>query len=104
LSFRRLAVASALAFAVPLFAQPAFAQERQAAAARPSADRDPVVSITRHTGTFGGQRVSYTATAGETFLRAEDGTPRHLRLSVDDEVADRPVAEALPSVGDDAVF
>jgi hypothetical protein len=76
LSFRRLAVASALAFAVPLFAQPAFAQERQAAAARPSADRDPVVSITRHTGTFGGQRVSYTATAGETFLPAEDRPPR----------------------------
>lgn len=33
-------------------------------------------SITRHAGTFGGQRIGYTAIAGETFLRADDGTPR----------------------------
>jgi len=38
--------------------------------------RAPNVSVTRHSGTFGGQRISYTATAGETYLRGDDGTPR----------------------------
>jgi carboxypeptidase C (cathepsin A) len=48
----------------------------------PPADREPVVSVTRHSGVFGGQRVAYTATAGETFLRAEDGTARASIFSV----------------------
>ena len=52
------------------------AQQNAEKAKGPPADRAPNVSVTRHTGTFGGQRVSYTATAGETFLRAEDGTAR----------------------------
>ena len=38
--------------------------------------KEPTVSVTRHSGTFGGQRISYIATAGETYLRADDGTPR----------------------------
>ena len=42
----------------------------------PPADREPQMSVTRHSGTFGGQRVNYTATAGEIFLRADNGTPR----------------------------
>ena len=36
----------------------------------------PTVSVTRHSGTFGGQAVAYTAIAGETYLKADDGTPR----------------------------
>jgi carboxypeptidase C (cathepsin A) len=36
----------------------------------------PTVSVTRHTGTFNGRRIAYIATAGETYLKAEDGTPR----------------------------
>ena len=46
------------------------AQPAQAPAppAGPPADREPIVSVTRHSGTFGGQRINYTATAGETFL------------------------------------
>ncbi|HEY0626560.1 MAG TPA: peptidase S10 [Allosphingosinicella sp.] len=44
--------------------------------------RQPNVSVTRHGGIFGGQRLNYTATAGETFLRAEDGTPRAAIFSV----------------------
>ena len=48
----------------------------------PRADREPLVSVTRHSGTFGGQRVAYTATASETFLRAEDGTARAAIFSV----------------------
>jgi carboxypeptidase C (cathepsin A) len=36
----------------------------------------PIVSITKHTGTFGGTTVAYTATARETFLKGEDGMPK----------------------------
>ena len=36
----------------------------------------PLVSITRHSGTFGGAKIAYTATARETYLKAEDGTPK----------------------------
>jgi carboxypeptidase C (cathepsin A) len=79
LSKRSLAIVAAFAVATGL-AGTVVAQERPAAEKAtpkgPTADREPQVSVTRHTGTFGGQRVSYTATAGETFLRAEDGTPR----------------------------
>ena len=35
--------------------------------------REPLRVTTRHSGTFGGQRIAYTATAGETFLRADNG-------------------------------
>ena len=76
-AFAMLALATGIAGTVS-------AQERPAAekAKGPPADRDPVVSVTRHTGTFGGERVSYTATAGETFLRAEDGASRAAIFSV----------------------
>jgi carboxypeptidase C (cathepsin A) len=69
--------ASIAALALVLGATPATAQpkpEEAKAAEKPI--RDPVVSVTRHSGTFGGQRINYTAIAGETFLKAEDGTPR----------------------------
>lgn len=33
---------------------------------------DPVVSVTEHSGTFNGKKVSYTATAGETHLKNKD--------------------------------
>ncbi len=32
--------------------------------------------MTRHSGTFGGVKIAYTATAGETYLKGEDGTPK----------------------------
>lgn len=35
----------------------------------------PVRSETRHTGTFGGQRISYRAIAGDTYLKDKDGKP-----------------------------
>lgn len=72
-----MALASGLAGTVT--AQPA---GEKAERKGPPADREPNVSVTRHTGTFGGQRIAYTATAGETFLRAEDGTPRAAIFSV----------------------
>lgn len=60
-----------LLLALSLIAAPAFAEEA------PKADIPPPnVSVTRHSGTFGGQTIAYTATAGETYLKADDGTPR----------------------------
>jgi len=50
--------------------------------AKPAAKEDapaippPNISVTRHGGTFGGQRINYVATTGETYLKAADGTPR----------------------------
>jgi len=35
----------------------------------------PVVSVTRGSGTYGGVRVAYRATAGETYLKDKDGHP-----------------------------
>jgi carboxypeptidase C (cathepsin A) len=74
---RRFTILAAAALAIGLAGAGA-AQNAAAppAAKGPSADRDPIVSVTHHVGTFGGQRIAYTATAGETFLRAENGTPR----------------------------
>ncbi|MEZ5332563.1 MAG: peptidase S10 [Thermoanaerobaculia bacterium] len=36
---------------------------------------EPHRFVTHHTGTFGGRTVRYTATAGETYLRDDDGKP-----------------------------
>lgn len=44
--------------------------------ATPPAPPTPQRSTTRHSGTFGGVTVNYTAIAGETFLNGEDGRPR----------------------------
>jgi carboxypeptidase C (cathepsin A) len=60
----------------------ASAQERPAQKEEAGPAREPNVSVTRHSGTFGGQRISYTATAGETYLKAADGTPRAAIFSV----------------------
>ena len=64
-----------LAFAAPLAAAAEKMDEK------PVADKaadipKPLVSVTRHSGAFGGVKVSYTATAGETYLKGEDGTPK----------------------------
>lgn len=67
--------------AATLLAAPlqAFAQDKPASdkPAEKAADTPaPIVSITKHTGTFGGVSVAYTATARETYLKGEDGTPK----------------------------
>lgn len=72
----------------PIFIALAFAAATSAVAQQGSSPSQPAekgearpipppdVSVTRHSGTFGGQRINYTAIAGETYLKAEDGTPR----------------------------
>ena len=42
----------------------------------------PNISVTRHSGIFNGQRIAYTATASETYLKAEDGTPKASIFSI----------------------
>jgi carboxypeptidase C (cathepsin A) len=74
-----------LAVTAAALAAPAFAQAAAPAAEKKQADAPippPTVSVTRHTGTFGGARVAYSATAGETYLKAEDGTPKASIFSV----------------------
>jgi carboxypeptidase C (cathepsin A) len=51
--------------------KPAAKNEKAADAAVPP----PVVSITKHRGTFGGTRIAYRAIAGETYLKDKDGKP-----------------------------
>src|SRR4051812_4707282 len=95
MSMLRIALASAAAIA---FVAPAAAQPRSAPSAPPApaasgaaAPKEaqperpvppPTVSVTHHAGLFGGQRVSYVATASETYLRADDGTPKAAIFSV----------------------
>ena len=58
---------------------PALAQDKKPEPEKKDAPADipaPLVSVTRHSGTFGGAKVSYTATAKETYLKGEDGTPK----------------------------
>lgn len=64
---------SLLALAPPLAAQDRTAEPKGDAAA--PAIADPVRSVTRHTGTFGGTRMAYRAIAGDTYLKDKDGKP-----------------------------
>lgn len=74
-----LLAASALVLSVPVLSQPA-APPADSESDKPAPD--PIVSVTRHTGTFGGQRIAYSATASETYLKAADGTPRASLFSI----------------------
>jgi len=65
-----------------LLAGPAAAQRpKDAPAPAPAAAGEdapippPVISVTRGSGVFGGTRISYRATAGETYLKDKDGKP-----------------------------
>jgi carboxypeptidase C (cathepsin A) len=75
-----LLAAVALALSAPLFGQNAAPPAKAGPADMPIPE--PTVSVTHHTGVFGGQRVAYTATASETYLKAEDGTPKASLFSV----------------------
>ena len=73
----------ASAFALPAAAQPGPAGKPAEGEARDARSIPaPTISITRHSGTFGGQRISYTATAAETYLKDKDGTPKASIFSI----------------------
>jgi len=65
----------AAAAAVAMTAAVAPAQDTKADAKAEAPVPAPTVSVTKHVGVFGGQRVAYTATAGETYLTDKDGKP-----------------------------
>jgi carboxypeptidase C (cathepsin A) len=75
---KNILVAGSYALALSLAAAPATAQQAESGKGEEAAApvKAPTVSVTRHSGTFGGQRISYTATAGETYLKDKDGTPK----------------------------
>jgi carboxypeptidase C (cathepsin A) len=75
---RLLLALCAAALAVPASAQAPAAEKKEADRPIPP----PNVSVTRHSGTFGGRRIAYTATAGETYLKGEDGTPKASIFSI----------------------
>ena len=68
-------IALALAAAAPavLYAQDKPADEK-AKAEKPT-DYEPQVRTTKLSGTFGGQRINYAATIGETIIKNKDGVP-----------------------------
>ena len=51
-------------------------QEQPAEAKEAEPIPEPTVFVTEHTGRFNGEVVRYTATAGETYLRDEEGEPK----------------------------
>jgi carboxypeptidase C (cathepsin A) len=61
------AMVGALAISAPLLAD----EKGKVSTAIPT----PKQFITKHTGTFGGKKLSYTATAGDTYLRDKKGKP-----------------------------
>ncbi|MEA3038008.1 MAG: hypothetical protein QOE79_521, partial [Sphingomonadales bacterium] len=77
-----LLAVSAIAFATSAFAQPAAPPPpaKQEQPERPIPE--PTVSVTHHRGVFGGVPVAYTATASETYLKGDDGTPKASIFSV----------------------
>jgi carboxypeptidase C (cathepsin A) len=65
----------ALAATMPAVAQEAPKTEKSEKAEKAKEVPPPVVSVTRHSGKFGGQTVSYKAITGETYLKDKDGEP-----------------------------
>ncbi len=71
----RFAAAAALLLSTSAMAQDAPKPDAKAEKAEAPVPA-PIVSVTRHSGRFGGQTVDYVATTGETYLKDKDGKPR----------------------------
>ena len=68
---------TALALVLAAAAVPAIAQDKADEKKDAPAEKvEPQVRVTQHSGVFGGQRIRYTATIGETIIKGEDGTPK----------------------------
>ncbi len=71
-----VAAAAALLLAFPAIADDAKGDAKPEAKAERSEDIPPPIrAVSKWTGTFGGQKISYTATTGETYLKDKDGKP-----------------------------
>jgi len=82
----RIAAAALLMSGAPALAQEAPGPEAKADIAPPP----PTVSVTRHSGRFGGQAIDYVATTGETYLTDKDGKPNAAIFSTSYVKAGRP--------------
>jgi len=84
-----LAAASLLALSAPIFAQD------EGSAKSAAVEIDPQVKTRKLSGTFGGQRIDYTATIGETVLASDEGKPEAVIVTTsyvkDPKDASRPV-------------
>ena len=69
----RIVNLTALALVLALGGVPAAAQDKSDA---PAEKVEPQVRVSKHSGTFGGQRINYVATIGETILKGDDGTQK----------------------------
>ena len=72
----KLLLLAATLLATPLLAQEKKNEAKAEAKAETPVTRTPQVVTVRRSGTFGGQRIDYTATAGETFLKDDEGNPK----------------------------
>ncbi|TDF34623.1 peptidase S10 [Alteromonadaceae bacterium M269] len=68
----KIVLKSLLVLLVTNLSTPAFAEEKKEMMAKVDA---PLVSVTKHQGTFNGKKVAYTARAGETFLKNKKDEP-----------------------------
>ena len=75
MKMRALLMAMVMAVATPAFAETGTnkTDADKAEAAKPIPD--PVMFKTKHTGTFGREKIAYTVEAGETYIKGEDGEP-----------------------------
>ncbi len=103
-------IALALAVAAPTLT---YAQDKASdgaadnkAKAEESADYQPQVHTTKLSGTFGGQRINYAATIGETIIKNKDGVPEvavvttsYVKEPRDPEPADHLPVQRRPRVG-----
>ena len=67
-------IALALAVAAPAVVHAQDKPDDKAKAEKP-ADVEPQIRTTKLSGTFGGQRINYAATIGETIIKNKDGVP-----------------------------
>ena len=68
-------IALAFAFAAPAALHAQDKADDKAKAEKPVADYEPQVRTTKLSGTFGGQRINYAATIGETIIKNAEGVP-----------------------------
>jgi carboxypeptidase C (cathepsin A) len=59
-----------------LIIAPAYAADEKPPVEKIADIPPPTVSVTKHSGVFGGKKIAYTATARETYLKGDDGAPK----------------------------
>lgn len=93
MKLRALFMAAVMAMTAPAFADTNAGDPPKEAETRPVPD--PVMFESRHTGTFGRQKVAYTVEAGDTQITNEDGKPAASLFTIsyikEDAGTDRPV-------------